>query len=156
MADAFRALAIAQAYDGLLAVEASARAVKAAPGIEVKGKNVMGVTIPEIHGTSVLKTLDERGYSLLGSTARIDEAASRFEKALELIIQLAETENALKRLIKEIEKTKRRVNALDYVLIPKLREKARYIAFRLEEMEREQFIVLKTIKETLEKAKAAA
>ncbi|MBI4044495.1 MAG: V-type ATP synthase subunit D [Candidatus Diapherotrites archaeon] len=146
----FRSLALAEAFDGVLEVEATARSVKSAPGVEVKSKNVMGVNIPEIKGESVSKTLEQRGYPIVASSARIDEAAENFEKTLDLVIQLAESENALKRLIKEIEKTKRRVNALDYVLIPKLRATARYISMRLEEMEREQFMALKTIKAKLE------
>ncbi len=146
----FKSLALAQAYDGLFEVEAIALGVKSAPGVEVKSKNVMGVNIPEIKGSSVSKTLEQRGYSIVGSTARIDEASASFENSLDIVLKLAESENALKRLIKEIEKTKRRVNALDYVLIPKLRETARYISMRLEEMEREQFISLKTIKAKLE------
>lgn len=146
----FKSLALAQAFDGVFEVEATAMSVKSAPGVEVKSKNVMGVNIPDIKGESVSKTLEQRGYPIVASTARIDETAENFEKTLDLVIKLAESENALKRLIKEIEKTKRRVNALDYVLIPKLRAKARYISMRLEEMEREQFMALKTIKAKLE------
>ncbi len=151
MKEAFEALAMAQAYHGILEVESLSLAVKKAPNIEVQSKNVMGVHIPHIKGEYVSKTLEQRGYSIQGSSAKIDEAAGAFEKSLEIIIRLAETENALKRLIKEIEKTKRRVNALDYIMIPNLRERARYIIMRLEEMEREQFISLKTIKAKLEK-----
>ncbi|MDO8633729.1 MAG: V-type ATP synthase subunit D [archaeon] len=150
IASSFRSLALAQAFDGVLEVESTAMSVKSAPGVEVKSKNVMGVNIPEIKGESVSKTLEQRGYPVVASSARIDEAAENFEKTLDLVIKLAESENALKRLIKEIEKTKRRVNALDYVLIPKLRATARYISMRLEEMEREQFMALKTIKAKLE------
>jgi len=146
----FTSLATAQAFDGLLEVESASLAVKKAPGVQVEAKNVMGVKIPEISGAEVLKTLEERGYSIIGSSARIDECATNFEKSLDMVIKLAETENALKRLIKEIEKTKRRVNALDYILIPRLNEKARYITLRLEEIEREQFISLRAIKEKLE------
>ena len=54
-------------------------------------------------------------------------------------------------LIREIEKTKRRVNALEYVLIPKLEGQASLISFRLQEMERDSFVMLKTIKRKLEK-----
>lgn len=154
MKEAFEALAMAQAYHGILEVESIALAVKRAPNIEVRSKNVMGVHIPHIKGEYVSKTLEQRGYSMQGSSAKIDEAAGAFEKSLEIIIKLAETENALKKLIREIEKTKRRVNALDYIMIPNLRGRARYIIMRLEEMEREQFISLKTIKARLEKQSA--
>ena len=66
-----------------------------------------------------------------------------------LIIRLAETENAIRKLIREVEKTKRRVNALEFVMIPRLTEQAIQIQFRLEEMERDSFVMLKTIKRKL-------
>jgi len=151
MASAFEALAMARAYHGVLEVENIALAVEKAPLILVESKNVMGVQIPRIKGSYVSKSLSDRGYSIQGSSAKIDEAASAFEKSLEIIIKLAETENALKRLIKEIEKTKRKVNALDYIMIPNLKKNQAYILLRLEEMEREQFMSLKTIKDKLQK-----
>ncbi|MBI4210578.1 MAG: V-type ATP synthase subunit D [Candidatus Diapherotrites archaeon] len=156
MKDAFDALAMARAYHGIMEVENIALTVKKAPNVEVQSKNIMGVHIPSIKGEYVAKSLAERGYSMQGSSAKIDESASAFEKALEIVIKLAETENALKKLIKEIEKTKRRVNALDYIMIPRLRGTAKYIIMRLEEMEREQFISLKTIKAQLEKQEEGA
>ncbi|AJF59879.1 MAG: V-type ATP synthase subunit D [Candidatus Diapherotrites archaeon] len=154
MKESFEALAVAQAYHGIIEVENISMATKKAPDVEVQSKNVMGVHIPSIRGEYVSKTMSERGYSIQGSSAKIDETAIAFEKSLGIIIKLAETENALKRLIKEIEKTKRRVNALDYIMIPELQGKAKYIIMRLEEMEREQFISLKTIKAKLEKEAA--
>ena len=151
MAEAFTCLAMARAYHGVLEVENIALTSSASANIVVESKNVMGVQIPRIKGQFVSKTLSERGYSIAGSSAKIDEAASSFEKSLEMVIKLAETENALKRLIKEIEKTKRKVNALDYAMIPALKKNQAYIMLRLEEIEREQFISLKTIKDKLQK-----
>jgi V/A-type H+-transporting ATPase subunit D len=152
MDSAFKAMALAQAYHGIAEVENISLAVKQAPNVSVKSVNVMGVRIPEIEGADVTKNLKDRGYSLVGSSAKIDETVSSFESGLDMVIKLAETENALKKLIKEIEKTKRRVNALEFVVLPGLEERKRYISMRLDEMEREQFISLKTIKKKLEKA----
>ena len=154
MDSAFKAMAFAQAYHGIAEVENVSLAVKKAPNVSVKSVNVMGVRIPEIEGADVKKNLKDRGYSLVGSSAKIDETVEAFEGSLDMVIKLAETENALKKLIKEIEKTKRRVNALEFVVIPSLNGKSRYISMRLDEMEREQFISLKTIKKKLEKANA--
>ena len=91
---------------------------------------------------------------MLTASAKIDLAVEQFEHVLKLVIELAETETAIKRLILEIEKTKRRVNALEYVLIPKLEEQKRMISFRLDEMERDSFVSLKVIKRRLQKEKA--
>ncbi|MEK6958034.1 MAG: V-type ATP synthase subunit D [archaeon] len=154
MKKAFEALAVAQAYHGILEMESITGVVQKAPPVQVETRNVMGVNIPSIRTEYVQKKAGQRGYSIQGSSAKIDEAAEAFEKSLEIVLKLAETENALKRLIKEIEKTKRRVNALDYIMIPDLERKAKYIILRLEEMEREQFISLKTIKAKLEKEQA--
>ncbi|MDO8627564.1 MAG: V-type ATP synthase subunit D [Candidatus Diapherotrites archaeon] len=146
MSKSFKALGMAEAYHGVYEIENIALSVKKAPNIDVTQKNVMGVRIPEINSNYVSKTLLERGYSIVGSSAKIDETAGNFEKSLELVIKLAETETALKRMIKEIEKTKRRVNALEYVMMPKLHEKKKFIASSLDEMERGQFVSLKAIK----------
>ena len=152
MEQAFTALAMAQAFHGKAELEAFSLAVKSAPFVDVTSKNVMGVRIPEIRGENVSKTLLTRGYSLQGSSARIDGTAAQFESAVAMVIKLAETENALRRLIREIEKTKRRVNALEFIMIPRLKGKAKYISMRLDEMERDQFISLKIIKRKLAKA----
>ncbi len=152
MAKAYRGMAVAQAYHGVAEVENIAMAVEQAPGVGIEVRNVMGLKIPSIEAEVGEKPLLERGYSLVGSSAKIDEAAENFEKTLVLVVQLAETENAIRKLIREIEKTKRRVNALEYVLIPKLEEQARLISFRLQEMERDSFVMLKTIKRKLKRA----
>jgi len=149
MTSAYGALARAEAYDGVFEVESAALAVKKAPAVAIEVRNIMGVRIPSMESVDVKKSLEERGYSVAGTSAKIDEAAENFESALDMVLKLAETENALKKLIREIEKTKRRVNALEYVLIPKLESQARYISFRLDEMERESFFTLKMIKKKM-------
>ena len=120
--------------------------------VAISTRNIMGVRIPGMESVDVRKPLEERGYSILGTSAKIDEVAESFEAALDMVLKLAETENALKKMIREIEKTKRRVNALEYILIPNLKAQAKYIAFRLEEMERENFFTLKMMKKKLARA----
>jgi len=122
--------------------------------IDIEVRNVMGVKIPSI--TTVMERrhfLDIPTYSVAGTSAKIDAAVEDFDEILEMVVKLAETETAMKRLILEIEKTKRRVNALEFVLIPRLEEDKRLIAFRLDEMERDSFVSLKSIKRKLEKEK---
>ncbi|MFH0927185.1 MAG: V-type ATP synthase subunit D [Candidatus Micrarchaeota archaeon] len=150
MADAYRAIAIAQAYHGVAEVENIAMSVSSAPGVKIDVRNVMGLKISKIESESrELKPITGRGYSIMGTSAKIDDVAESFTHALSLVIRLAETENAMRKLIREVEKTKRRVNALEFVMIPRLTEQASQIQFRLEEMERDSFVMLKTIKRKL-------
>ena len=152
MMDAYKAMAVAQAYHGSAEVEGVAMAIDANPSVSIQVKNVMGLKIPSIQAEVSEKPLMERGYSIIGTSAKIDDSTEAFSRALVLIVKLAETENAIRKLIREIEKTKRRVNALEYVLIPKLENQARLISFRLQEMERDSFVMLKTIKRKLDRA----
>jgi len=75
---------------------------------------------------------------MLGTSAVIDEAAEAFEDLVEAIIEAAEIETTMKRLLDEIESTKRRVNALEFKVIPELTEARDFIKMRLDEMEREE------------------
>ena len=110
----------------------------------------MGVVVPQIESSKVQKNLSERGYGVLGTSARIDEAADAYEELLESIILAAEVETAMKKMLDEIEKTKRRVNALEFKLLPELRENKEYIEQKLEEQEREEIFRMKKIKEKKE------
>ncbi|WP_348612235.1 V-type ATP synthase subunit D [Halobaculum rarum] len=149
----------ARAMEGDVAVRGAAAALKEHPEITTQSKNIMGVVVPQIESSKVRKDLDERGYGVLGSSARIDEAADAYEELLESIILAAEVETAMKKMLKEIETTKRRVNALEFKLLPDLNENKEYIEQKLEEQEREEIFRLKKIKakkEEEEKAEEAA
>jgi V/A-type H+-transporting ATPase subunit D len=151
MSNAYGALAVAQAYHSMQEIEQASMAVKRAPNVHVEVRNIMGVKIPTLEASEPKKLLLARGYSIVGTSAKIDEVADSFEHVLDLIFKLSETENGIRRLILEIEKTKRRVNSLEFVMIPRLESQAKLIRFRLEEMERDSFVMLKTIKRKLGK-----
>ncbi|MDY6818649.1 MAG: V-type ATP synthase subunit D [Halobacteriales archaeon] len=136
----------ARAMEGDIAVRGAAAALKEHPEITTEAKNIMGVVVPQIESTRVKKNLDQRGYGLLGTSARIDEAAEAYEELLESIILAAEVETAMKKLLEEIETTKRRVNALEFKLLPELYENKEYIEQKLEEQEREEIFRMKKIK----------
>jgi V/A-type H+/Na+-transporting ATPase subunit D len=149
-------IAVAKAADGAIAVKSAAFALKVHPEIQLRSKNVMGLVVPEIEATSLRATSDARGYGVIGTSTYIDEAAKAFEDLTETIIKAAEIETTMKRLLDEIEKTKRRVNALEYKVIPELKEAAAFIQLRLEEMERENIFRLKRIKQKTAAAAAEA
>jgi len=103
----------------------------------------MGVPVPVIEKKRISKSVPERGYSIIGVSGRIDETAEKFEMGPDLIIGFAETETALKRPGGEIQMTRRRVNALEQVLIPDLKKQAKYIENTIDEREREDLFRLK-------------
>ena len=144
--DAMEKLARAIASDGKTALESAANCLNKAPEVELSSKNIMGVVVPSVEVTAVEKSLEDRGYGLIGTSIRVDEAVHAFEKLSEMIILAAEGETTMKKLLDEIESTKRRVNALEFKVIPNLEEIAKYISFRLEELERESIFGLKRIK----------
>ncbi len=152
--EAQQKLALAMAADGVIAVKSIALSVEKSPVFSLKRKNIMGVVVPVIKRERVRKPLSERNYGIIGTTARIDEAVEAFEALIDAILEVAEIETTLKRLIEEIDRTKRRVNALEFKVIPEMEESARYITFKLEEMDRENIIRLKKIKSKKAKAKS--
>ncbi len=139
-------ISLARSVDGQVAVRSASFAMRDRPQIELDSKSVMGVVVPKIEAAGVKKPLFQRGYGVIGTTSRLDEATYAYEGLLEKVIAAAEIETAMKRLLDEIEKTKRRVNALEFKVIPELKEAAAFINFRLEEMDRENIIRLKKLK----------
>ena len=132
--------------NGVVEVRSTAFTAKESPEISLSGKNIMGVVVPKISSTGVRKPMYERGYGIIGTNSYIDEAADSYEDLVEKIITAAELETTMKRLLDEIEKTKRRVNALEFKVIPELIAAMKFIRFALEEMERENTFRLKRVK----------
>ncbi len=148
-------IAIANAVDGAIAVRSAAYALTSHPEIKLRSRNLMGVVVPDIKSSRIVAPLDERGYGIIGTSPRIDEATDAYEKLVETIVKAAELETTIKKLLDEIERTKRRVNALEFKVLPELEEIERFIRFRLEEMERDNTFRLKRIKSKTAKASEA-
>jgi len=114
--------------------------------ISIFHKRVMGVNIPTID----LRTENSSPYySSSGVSLYVDEAIANFKELLLLIVQLAEKKIALLRIAKEVQRTIRKVNALEKIHLPFFRETLKYISNTLEEESRESFSMLKLIKERL-------
>jgi V/A-type H+-transporting ATPase subunit D len=139
-------MALANTVEGAIGVKSAAFSVKEVPQIALRSKNIMGVVVPQIESSKVKKSLVDRGYGVLGTSPVIDETAAAFEDLVESIIESAEIETTIKKLLDEIEKTKRRVNALEFKVIPEMTEARDFIKMRLDEMEREELFRLKKIK----------
>ncbi|MBI2134741.1 V-type ATP synthase subunit D [Candidatus Woesearchaeota archaeon] len=142
---AFKKINIARTLEGDLKIKSTALAVKEIPDIKLQTRNIMGVKVPRVEHSEIKKALMERGYGAHTSAA-IDETASSYEKVVEKILLAAEVETSMRKLLNEIEKTKRRVNALEFVVMPRLNKVKAFIQLRLEEMERENIFRMKRIK----------
>lgn len=152
-----RKIELARALDGTLNVKSAAFANTEDPNITVRSKTIMGVTVPEISSQKehFVKEFHERGYGMLSTTGTIDKAARAYEELISQIIVLAEIETTLKKMLAEIEKTKRRVNALEFNLIPKMQQDVAFINLHLEEMEREDVFRLKRFKQKKNKQESS-
>lgn len=150
------ALTTAKAVDGAVAVRSAALATKGEISVGMAGTKIMGVAVPVVtKGTSPIRSSFTRGYSVSGVSSRVDETAEKFEHILDVIIEYADIETRLKRLGEEINKTNRRVNALEQVTVPQLREQVIYIRQTLDERAREDLFRLKKVKKKIERKKAA-
>lgn len=145
------ALARAEAIAGTEAVRSAALASRAELPLQVTTTRVMGVKVPHIEQKRVSRSMLDRGFAITGTSITIDEAASAFEIQVETIIELAEMELRLTRLATEIQRTSRRLNALDHVLIPRLKTERDLIQMTLDERERADHFRLKLVKRTLER-----
>ena len=156
-AEAQYALTIARAVDGTVGVHSAGLASKGDIPVEVTGTKVMGVPIPVVRKIRApQRSTLTRGYSIVGVSSRIDETAERFEQVLDVVIEYAGVETRLRRIGEEIQKTSRRVNALEQVTVPRLADQVAYIRMTLDERAREDLFRLKKVKKKIERRKREA
>lgn len=149
--EANEALLEAQIAMGDLAVRKASLSVKESIDVDIKSRSVMGVSVPVTNVKMEERSIIDRGYSFSDTTIQLDEAAKKFEVSIKFLIELGEVEKTIFLLAEEIEATKRRVNALEHIMIPRFENTEKYIDMRLQEMERENFVRLKMIRSTIEK-----
>lgn len=148
-AEARQSLARAECYAGVEAVHSAAIASRGELPLEVTSVNVMGVKVPHIEQRRVSRSILGRGFSVVGTSTTIDEAAEAFETQVNAMIQLAESELRLKRLAVELRQTSRRLNALEHFLIPEMIAERDLIQATLEERERTDHFRLKMVKRVI-------
>ena len=149
--------ALAQAYKtleetvldmGKLKVQYITGAVNISTDINIRTRKVMGVSLP------VIDTKFQEHppyYSPMGNSFWIDSSLKFFKEALKLLGKLSELKISVLRLANEVKKTIRKVNALEKIAVPNLKETVYYIEGRLEESERDMFVLMKMVKENLDK-----
>lgn len=135
---------------GKLKVQYVIGSVNIESDVSIRYRKVMGVNLPVIE----TKFIDHSPYySPMGTSFWIDNSLKCFKTVLEQLGKLSELKISVLRLANEVKKTIRKVNALEKIAIPDLKETVDYIESRLEESERDMFVLMKLVKERLETQK---
>lgn len=142
---AYKKLYDAQLRMGKKGIEEAILAIPEIRDIGVEERNIMGVKIPALCLHDPVRS-PERHYGYINTSVALDEAADAFEDAFQWVLAVAEEETAIRRLAEEIETTKRKVNALERIFIPRLHATQKYIEMHLEELEREDLFRRKRMK----------
>jgi V/A-type H+-transporting ATPase subunit D len=154
--DAYRDFVLVGAITSPEAVMQALMAPSEEISLEVTTRNLMSVTVPEMTFTrkQELSGADIYPYGFLGTADELDRAVAKLFELLPKLLRLGEIEKTCGLLADEIEKTRRRVNALEYMTIPQLEETIKYIQMKLDENERSSRIRLMKVKSMMEQETA--
>ncbi len=148
LSGAFAAMSMASAVMSPEMLEQSLLYARQRVELDVSHKNIMSVNVPVYHFNS--QAPDETGqlpYGFAQTSGELDDALRRLYEVFNDMLELAEVEKTMQLLAEDIEKTRRRVNALEYVMIPELQENIRYITMKLAENESSTKVRLMKVKE---------
>jgi V/A-type H+-transporting ATPase subunit D len=151
-----RALRDTVAFDGAEALGSAALAASGDVAVVMSTRNVAGVPVVELEHDPASRARTERGYSLPATTPRIDAVATSFERQIDLLLDVAARELSLRRIAGEISRTTRRVNALEHVVVPRLRGERDAIQIVLAERELEERVRLRRARSAGRRRKARA
>lgn len=155
LADAYRSFSLARAVLSPSILEEALMVAGGAEEVSISYRNIMNVSVPQMeivhgdHEEAVETSGFHPNYGLAVTSSDLDDAIEEFHGILPLLVRLSTVERTIHLLADEIEKTRRRVNALEYVLIPELEEAVKSVEMRLEEMERENVSRLMRIKDVV-------
>lgn len=154
--DAYRDFVLVGATTSPEALSQALMASNESISLEVSPRNVMSVIVPNMKFTRALQddSAEMYPYGFLGSSDELDRAVAKLFALLPKLLQLGEIEKTCNLLADEIEKTRRRVNALEYMTIPQLEETIKYIQMKLDENERSGLIRLMKVKSMMEEEEA--
>jgi V/A-type H+-transporting ATPase subunit D len=122
--------------------------------VDVNVRRIVDVRIPTLH-VKAKEGGQDLSYGFVETNASVDKAARLIKNVLPKVCKAAEYENAIFSLAKELERTQKLINALEYVIIPQYQNAIAFIRSTLEEREREEFVRLKKVKVVLDKRKIA-
>lgn len=149
LGDSLKSFMLARAVSSDAVIEEAIAMPSAKVTLETSSKNVMSVNVPVFTVTEG-KSKDLYPYSFASVTSELDSSISSLTELLPKLLKLAEVEKTCNMLADEIEKNRRRVNALEYVMIPQLEETIKYIVMKLDENERGATTRLMKVKSMLE------
>lgn len=144
LSHAHRVFSMAKALLGDNIVEDAMTFLQVKTGVEIGQKRIMNLRVPELHA-NVEGNI--HNYGFLETSSDLDRAFSLFSQVIPGIVKLCEVETQLAVISEEIEKTRRRVNALEHILIPDLEDTIRKVIMKLEEFERSSTVRLMKVKE---------
>lgn len=150
MTEAYRKLAVAKMELGALKLLELAASTPSLYDLRLRLRSVMGVKVPAL---TLIEAVDVRRptHSLADTCGSLDEAVAAFRRALASIVRLAEVEASIRGLAEEVKKVRRRVNALENVVIPKFDKAIRYVEFYLDERAREDIFRIRILKSRRER-----
>lgn len=149
LSSAYKNFVIARAVMSSEAMEAALMYPKQSVSVDVKTKNIMSVNVPQYEFTSEGKKEDIFSYGLSDTSGELDNALITLSEIFPKMLELAQLEKAATLLAQEIEKTRRRVNALEHVMIPQLEETIKFITMKLDENERGNITRLMKVKDLM-------
>ncbi|MCD8087768.1 MAG: V-type ATP synthase subunit D [Oscillospiraceae bacterium] len=148
LTEAFAAMSMASAVMSPEMLEQSLLYVRQKVDLGVSYKNIMSVNVPVYDfKTQAGDLTGQLPYGFAQTSGELDDAISKLYQVFEDMLELAQVEKTMQLLAEDIEKTRRRVNALEYVMIPELEENIRYISMKLEENESSTKVRLMKVKE---------
>ena len=151
LSESFKSFLLASATMSPLFLESAVSFPKEKLSVEIKSKNIMSVNVPEMKFIKEEMEGSIFPYGFVQTSAELDDTVIKLQKVLDNLLSLAEIEKSCQLMADEIEKTRRRVNALEYSTIPNLEETVKDIRMKLDENERATITRLMKVKQMLEK-----
>jgi V-type ATPase, D subunit len=143
--DNLKSFAVAKSLKNSLMVEELFSIPSKEIELFVEKENIMSVTVPRMH-MNIISQSENSEYSYLSSNSEMDDVFATMNSLIDKLLRLAEVEKTCQLMADEIEKTRRRVNGLEYSIIPNLSETIHYIELKLEEAERANLVRIMKVK----------